>query len=189
MYKCGKLGNMSALPVSQVQIAGYAYQINYLAYLIEKLEKDVANLDPEDQGEAISTLQAAVAELRAELENIQTGGGNAYVLAPRLEEPGARQIRLNYEDLPAGAVIDRIEVIINTEGNTVPVKFDIAVHAGALSGTSAGTGNGYALWSISTTSAGGQTILYAYLEATNTLYTHVPAVGDHTVWARIYYHV
>ena len=79
MIKCNNFGSMSALPVSQVQIAGYAYQINYLAYLVDKLQQTVTNLDPEDQGEAISTLQAEVAELR---EAIQGAGGNMYVAVP-----------------------------------------------------------------------------------------------------------
>lgn len=70
MYKyC--FGSGSALPVSQVQIAGYAYQINYLAYLIEKLQTDVANLDPESEGEAISTLQSAVQTLQEAVQALQ----------------------------------------------------------------------------------------------------------------------
>ena len=189
MYKCGNFGSMSSLPVSQVQIAGYAYQINYLAYLIEKLQKDVANLDPEDQGEAISTLQAAVAEIQEEIESLETGGGNAYTLIPTLGDPGANQIRLSFADLPDGAVIDKIECIVNTEGGTVPVKFEVDVYAGGLSGESVGTGNGYALWTLASVSSGGTTTLTIALSSTNTLYTHVPAVGDSEVWARIYYHV
>jgi len=60
------------LPVSQVQAAGYAYQINYLAYLIDQLQSNVENLDPESQGEAITTLQNNVSALQEAVETLQT---------------------------------------------------------------------------------------------------------------------
>lgn len=74
--KYANFGSLSALPVSQVQIAGYAYQINYLAYLIEKIQKDISTLDPEDQGEAISTLQAAVEALQTTVAGKSTVTAN-----------------------------------------------------------------------------------------------------------------
>lgn len=82
-------GNISSLPVSQVQIAGYAYQINYLAYMIEKMQKDIENLDPESQGEAITTLQANVEALQEALEALQESVGDKSSVTPNPASTGS----------------------------------------------------------------------------------------------------
>lgn len=184
--KYANFGSMSALPVSQVQIAGYAYQINYLAYLIDKIQKDISNLDPEDQGEAISTLQAAVAELREELENIQTGGGNAYVTQVTNGSCGSGVVYLNYNTLPDGAVIDKYEIVANLAGLTKPTKFDIMPIAGG--GVSVVADGGYASWAVSHSISGDNTITTLTL-GLNTLYTTVITSSDAITYARIYYHI
>lgn len=184
--KYANFGSLSALPVSQVQIAGYAYQINYLAYLIEKIQKDISNLDPEDQGEAISTLQTAVEALRDEIENIQTGGGNAYVTQVTNGSCGSGVFYLNYNTLPDGAVIDKYEIVANLSGLTRPTKFDIMPIAGG--GLSAVADGGYASWTVSHSISGNDTITTLTL-GLNSLYTTAITSTDAITYARIYFHI
>lgn len=184
MIKCNNFGSMSALPVSQVQIAGYAYQINYLAYLVDKLQQTVTNLDPEDQGEAISTLQAEVAELR---EAIQGAGGNMYVAVPsQITCASTNTIYVTYDTLPDGAVLDKIELSLNLSGMTVPTKVDILITS--QGGVSTVADGGYASWTVVHNVNGGTTITTLTI-TTNTLYNHNITSSDFAVWGRLYYHV
>lgn len=189
MYYC----NHQALPVSQVQIAGYAYQINYLAYLVEKLQQDVANLDPESQGEAITTLQNnvgalqdAVGALQEEIEGISPGG-NMFVEVPsQMTCADNNIIYLTYDKLPEGAVLDKIELSLNLSGLTAPTKVDILVTA--VGGVSTVADGGYASWNISSNTSGNVTISTLTL-GLNTLFTHNITSSDAVIWGRIYYHI
>lgn len=105
--------NHQALPVSQVQVAGYAYQINYLAYLVDKLQQDIANIDPESQGEAITTLQNNVGALQEAVGALETAvAGKSTVAAnPTLSgtESGLTGITINGTSYKTGNV--KAEVI------------------------------------------------------------------------------
>lgn len=104
MYYC----NHQALPVSQVQVAGYAYQINYLAYLVDKLQQDIANLDPESQGEAITTLQNNVGALQEAVDALETtvAGKSTVAANPTLsgQESGLTGITVNGTSYKTGNV-------------------------------------------------------------------------------------
>lgn len=122
------------------------------------------------------------------LENQQAaGGGNVYVCVPYEYTTGDNAIYLNYKTLPAGAVIDKYELVINQAGLTHPTKFEIIPHTTG-GGTSVIANGGYSGWSITHSVNGNDTITTLSL-GINTLYTTALVANDIITYARIYYHV
>ena len=127
------------------------------------------------------------------LENAPAAGGNAYVTSGAVSALSGNAMQVQFENLPAGAVIDKIVWQWFISGGTVPRNVVMYPYMGGLTlfvSTSDGSGNGYALWDIEKTAVGNtHTNLKATL-ASNTLYTTLfNTTGDAVSWVQIYYHV
>lgn len=126
--------------------------------------------------------------------NYKVSGDGQQVAIPTQVSVGADKLYISYKDLPAGAVIDRIDVLIRVSGGTVPQVRTLMPSNEMLLDTMISTaqdgGNGYCVWNISTSTAGGTTIMTCEINS-NTLWT-TPLTSSDDGFAdnsRIYYHI
>lgn len=126
--------------------------------------------------------------------NYKVSGDGQQVAIPTQVSAGANKLYISYKDLPAGAVIDRIDVLIRVSGGTVPQVRTLMPSNEMLLDTMISTdqsgGNGYCVWNISTSTAGGTTIMTCEINS-NTLWT-TPLTSSDDGFAdnsRIYYHI
>ena len=140
------------------------------------------------------------------LENIQyfgrtfippsggSGGGNAYektVGQFSIAKNSANKIvlSLTFDDLPSGAVIDRIECAIAMTGTVTFRAFPLYPNNGgtAFFACSQGGDNGNSQFTFASGSSAGVTIATLTQES-NTLWSTNITENDTPLWARIYYH-
>jgi hypothetical protein len=147
-------------------------------------EADLTSLEWEDPDTAVKTLYA-----------VPQGGGNGQQVAvPTQVTVAADKLYISYKDLPAGAAIDRIDVLIRVSGGTVPQVRTLMPSTEMILDTMISTaqdgGNGYCVWNISTSTAGGTTIMTCEISS-NTLWTTPLTLSDDGLAdnSRIYYHV
>ena len=162
---------------------------------------------------AISTLSGAVADipqirvnrplagtedpltaLEYDGTNYKVLGDGQQVTVPTQVTVDAGKLYISYKDLPANAVIDRIDVLLRVSGGTVAQVRTLMPSDEILLGTMVSTdqsgGNGYCIWNTSTSTAGGTTIMTCEINS-NTLWT-TPLTSSDNGFAdnsRIYYHI
>lgn len=126
--------------------------------------------------------------------NYKVSGDGQQVAIPTQVSVGTDKLYISYKDLPADAVIDRIDVLIRVSGGTVPQVRTLMPSNEMLLDTMISTaqdgGNGYCVWNISTSTAGGTTIMTCEINS-NTLWT-TPLTSSDDGFAdnsRIYYHI
>lgn len=158
---------------------------------------------PEELTQEVDDLSHAVVDISDDvddldyrvtaLENAPAAGGNAYVTSGAVSALSGNAMQVQFENLPTGAVIDKIVWQWFISGGTIPRNVVMYPYMGGLTqfvSTSDGSNNGYALWDIEKTAVGTtHTNLKATL-ASNTLYTTLfNTTGDAVSWVQIYYHI
>lgn len=144
----------------------------------------------EDVEDAVDSLDTRVTAL----ENSGGGGsGNCYqqvVGQFSIQEVNSQiLLSLTYNELPAAAVIDSIDIVVKVSGGTVYRAFTL-YHGfnNEYVVSENGSGNGYSLFTMASGSNMGLTIA-VFTQTSNTLWTTNIATGDTPVRAIIKYHV
>lgn len=126
--------------------------------------------------------------------NYKVSGDGQQVIIPTQVSVGTDEISITYKTLPAGAVIDRIDVLIRVSGGTVPQVRTLMPSNEILLDTMLSTdqsgGNGYCVWNTSASTSGDTTIMICEINS-NTLWT-TPLTSSDDGFAdnsRIYYHI
>lgn len=185
------------LPAAQVQATSYEQHLAYLEWYINYLAKNI-NASEVKANETLEGGEADLTELTVGgiKYAVPQGGGSTDNAAVRAVKPssvavGSNSITVNYADLPSGAVIDEMVLVVGVSGGTVPriVRITPKSSTTALSSDQGG-GNGYCNWTRSKISAGGTTA-DAFSYTTQTLWTTGYNTGDtgDADSSRIYYHI
>ena len=144
----------------------------------------------EDVEDAVDSLDTRVTDLE---NSGGGGGGNCYqqvVGQFSIQEVNSQiLLSLTYNELPAAAVIDSIDVVVKVSGGTVYRAFTL-YHGfnNEYVVSENGSGNGYSLFTMASGSNMGLTIA-VFTQTSNTLWTTNIATGDTPVRAIIKYHV
>ena len=183
------------LPAAQMQATSYEQHLAYIEWYLNYLSKNFN----ESSVKANEPLEGGEADLTELTVNnvkyaVPQGGGDDYnvlkVATPTSVVVGVDSITVNYADLPAGAVIDEMVLVVGVSGGTVPriVRITPKSNTMALSSDQGG-GNGYCNWTRSKISAGGTTSdNFSY--SAQTLWSTGYITGDtgDAANSKIYYH-
>lgn len=144
----------------------------------------------EDVEDAVDSLDTRVTDLE---NSGGGGGGNCYqqvVGQFSIQEVNSQiLLSLTYNELPAAAVIDSIDIVVKVSGGTVYRAFTL-YHGfnNEYVVSENGSGNGYSLFTMASGSNMGLTIA-VFTQTSNTLWVTNIAAGDTPVRAIIKYHV
>ena len=144
----------------------------------------------EDVEDAVDSLDTRVTDLE---NSGGGGGGNCYqqvVGQFSIQELNSQiLLSLTYNELPAAAVIDSIDIVVKVSGGTVYRAFTL-YHGfnNEYVVSENGSGNGYSLFTMASGSNMGLTIA-VFTQTSNTLWVTNIATGDTPVRAIIKYHV
>lgn len=144
----------------------------------------------EDVEDAVDSLDTRVTDLE---NSGGSGGGNCYqqvVGQFSIQELNSQiLLSLTYNELPAAAVIDSIDIVVKVSGGTVYRAFTL-YHGfnNEYVVSENGSGNGYSLFTMASGSNMGLTIA-VFTQTSNTLWVTNIATGDTPVRAIIKYHV
>lgn len=126
--------------------------------------------------------------------NYKVIGDGQQVTVPTQVEVGTDKVTVTFPDLPAGAVIDRVDVLLKVSGGTTAQLRSLTPSSEIILGTYISTaqdgGLGYCVWNASPSSAGGVTYI-TFEIASNTLWTNALTSSDVGLAgnSRIYYHI
>lgn len=143
----------------------------------------------EDVEDAVDSLDTRVTAL----ENSGSGGGNCYQQVVGQFSIGEVNsqilLSLTFNDLPTGAVIDSVDMVVKISGGTVYRAFTL-YHGfnNEYVVSENGSGNGVSVFTMTSGSNLGITIA-VFAQTSNTLWTTNIAAGDTPVRAIIKYHV
>lgn len=169
-------------------------RLNALADALTLLSSTVADLPRIRVNRPLAGTEDPLTALEYDGTNYKVIGDGQQVAIPTQVTVDASKLYISYADLPAGAVIDRIDVLLRVSGGTVPQVRTLMPSNEMLLDTMISTaqdgGNGYCVWNISTSTAGGTTIMTCEINS-NTLWTTPLTSSDDGLAdnSRIYYHI
>lgn len=126
--------------------------------------------------------------------NYKVIGDGQQVLIPTQVSVGPDEVSITHKTLPAGAVIDRIEIMLYVSGGTTPqmrILFPTdEMILGSLMSTDQDGGLGYCVWNKTTSVSGDITITKCEISS-NSLWANALTASDigYAESSRIYYHI
>lgn len=169
-------------------------KLTIIATTLQTLSGAVADIPQIRVNRPLTGTEDPLTALEYNGTNYKVIGDGQQVEIPSQVTVGADKLYISYKDLPAGAVIDRIDVLLRVSGGTVAQVRTLMPSDEILLGTMVSTdqsgGNGYCIWNTSTSTAGGTTIMTCEINS-NTLWT-TPLTSSDNGFAdnsRIYYHI
>ena len=148
---------------------------------LQGTEPALTSLEWQDPDTAVKTLYA-----------VPQGGQQ--VLIPTQVSVGSGEVSITHKTLPAGAVIDRIDVLLYVSSGTSPQMRTLIptddIILNSLMSTDQGGGLGYCVWN-KTTSVSGDTTITKCEISSNTLWSTPLTAADigYADSSRIYYHI
>lgn len=165
-----------------------------IATTLQTLSGAVADIPQIRVNRPLAGTEDPLTALEYDGTNYKVLGDGQQVTVPTQVTVDAGKLYISYKDLPANAVIDRIDVLLRVSGGTVAQVRTLMPSDEILLGTMVSTdqsgGNGYCIWNTSTSTAGGTTIMTCEINS-NTLWT-TPLTSSDNGFAdnsRIYYHI
>lgn len=169
-------------------------RLNALGDVLTLLSSTVADLPHIRVNRPLAGTEDPLTALEYNGTNYKVIGDGQQVTVPTQVEVGTDKVTVTFPDLPAGAVIDRVDVLLKVSGGTAAQLRSLTPSSEIILGTYISTaqdgGLGYCVWNASPSSAGG--ITYITFEiASNTLWTNALTSSDVGLAgnSRIYYHI
>lgn len=169
-------------------------KLTIIASTLQTLSGAVADIPQIRVNRPLAGTENPLTALEYNGTNYKVLGDGQQVIIPSQVTVDAGKLYISYKDLPANAVIDRIDVLLRVSGGTVAQVRTLMPSDEILLGTMVSTdqsgGNGYCIWNTSTSTAGGTTIMTCEINS-NTLWT-TPLTSSDNGFAdnsRIYYHI
>ena len=169
-------------------------RLNALADILTLLSSTVADLPRIRVNRPLQGGEDALTSLEYNNTNYKVIGDGQQVLIPTQVSVGAGEVSITHKTLPAGAVIDRIDVMLYVSNGVSPQMRTLIptdeIILNSLMSTDQSGGLGYCVWN-KTTSVSGDTTITKCEISTNTLWaTPLPASDiGYANSSRIYYHI
>lgn len=169
-------------------------RLNALADILTLLSSTVADLPRIRVNRPLAGTEDPLTALEYNGTNYKVIGDGQQVLIPSQVSVGPGEISITHKTLPAGAVIDRIDVMLYVSSGTTPQMRTLIptdeIILGSLMSTSQGGDLGYCVWN-KTTSVSGDTTITKCEISTNTLWATPLTAADigYADSSRIYYHI
>lgn len=169
-------------------------KLTIIASTLQTLSGAVADIPQIRVNRPLAGTEDPLTALEYNGTNYKVLGDGQQVAVPSQVEVGADEITVTFPDLPAGAVIDRVDVLLKVSGGTQPQLRSLTPSSEFVLGSYISTGQdgglGYCVWNATPSSAGG--ITYITFEiASNTLWSTALTASDVGLAgnSRIYYHI
>lgn len=169
-------------------------RLNALADILTLLSSTVADLPRIRVNRPLTGTEDALTSLEYNNTNYKVIGDGQQVLIPTQVSVGAGEVSITHKTLPAGAVIDRIDVMLYVSNGVSPQMRTLIptdeIILNSLMSTDQGGGLGYCVWN-KTTSVSDDTTITKCEISTNTLWTTPLTAADigYADSSRIYYHI
>lgn len=169
-------------------------RLNALADILTLLSSTVADLPRIRVNRPLQGGEDALTSLEYNNTNYKVIGDGQQVLIPTQVSVGAGEVSITHKTLPAGAVIDRIDVMLYVSNGVSPQMRTLIptdeIILNSLMSTDQSGGLGYCVWN-KTTSVSGDTTITKCEISTNTLWATPLTASDigYANSSRIYYHI
>lgn len=165
-----------------------------IASTLQTLSGAVADIPQIRVNRPLAGTEDPLTALEYDGTNYKVMGDGQQVAIPTQVEVAANKFTVTFPALPAGAVIDRVDVLLKVSGGTQPQLRSLTPSSEVILDTYISTGQdgglGYCVWNAASSTAGG--ITYITFEiASNTLWTTALTASDVGLAgnSRIYYHI
>ena len=169
-------------------------RLNALADILSLLTSTVADLPRIRVNRPLDGTEDPLTALEYNGTNYKVIGDGQQVLIPTQVSVGAGEVSITHKTLPAGAVIDRIDVMLYVSNGVSPQMRTLIptdeIILNSLMSTDQSGGLGYCVWN-KTTSVSDDTTITKCEISTNTLWATPLTASDigYANSSRIYYHI
>lgn len=169
-------------------------KLTIIATTLQTLSGAVADIPQIRVNRPLAGTEDPLTALEYNGTNYKVSGDGVQVAVPTQVEVGADKITVTFDSLPAGAVIDRIDVLLKVSGGTTPQLRSLTPSSEFTLGTYISTAQdgslGYCVWNASPSTAGGITYI-SFEIVSNTLWSTALTASDVGLAgnSRIYYHI
>lgn len=169
-------------------------KLTIIATTLQTLSGAVADIPHIRVNRPLAGTEDPLTALEYDGTNYKVIGDGQQVAVPSQVEVSADKITVTFDSLPAGAVIDRIDVLLKVSSGTTPQLRSLTPSSEFTLGTYISTAQdgslGYCVWNASPTTAGGITYI-SFEIASNSLWQTALTASDVGLAgnSRVYYHI